>query len=76
VAGDGDAGAAGTVLRWHRRLPPSVAMAVTELAAKADTPRDAVREMAARNKGGALSGFEVSCSSLESGSRSAPCNDT
>jgi len=35
-----------------------------------------IREMAARIQGGAPSGFEVSCSSLESGSRNAPCSGT
>src|SRR5882762_2756170 len=66
-----------TVLRWHREASAFCGDGSHELAAEG---RHATRRCSARwrreTKGGALSGFEVSCSSLESGSRSAPCNDT
>src|SRR6267378_8664706 len=66
-----------TLLRWHREGFRLLSRWRSRPGGRRPTPfASLIREMAARNQDGARSGFEVNCSSLESGSRNAPCNGT
>ena len=66
-----------TVLRWHREGFRLLWRWWSRPRGRRPTRyATLIREMAARIQGGARSGFEVSCSSLESGSRNAPCSGT
>src|SRR5882672_6257099 len=66
-----------TVLRWHREGFRLLWRWRSRPRGRRPTRyATLIREMARETQDGAPSGFEVSCSSLESGSRSAPCSGT